>query len=231
MIGPYLAWFINGLIGVTFVLLGYFTFGNALLFERLFFLCLIFVGFFCRKNVNVLCVVLIIFAGRIMDEAGYHFIIPSDLFIKILCYPALAYFLYRFRHDELSKLAAIIFIACLTSELYWLLIGYQAPEVMWLMFGIIVNTAVRYALIFRMFVIEKFFPGKAEDIMIDFIIRKAAGIHIIISALSAIEYLVRHLSIANPLYIYTSLWLCKPWQLLPCGHFFIRPTSFVFRRF
>lgn len=204
MIWPYLTWFINGLIGLAFVLLGYYTFGNALLFDRLFLLCLIFAGVFCRKDVNILSVVIIIFAGRMLDEAAYQLLENPDLLLKIMIYPLLAYAIYRFKDDELFNLAIVALAMCLSAETYWLAIGYQPPDIMWSMFGITLNMTVRHALIFRLFVIEKFFPDKAEDIMIDFIIRLVAGIHVIVGALMIVEYLVRHLGIANPLYIYSS---------------------------
>ena len=159
---------------------------------------------FCSKDVNILSAVLIIFATRILDEAAYRLLFNPDLLLKIKTYPLLAYLIYRFKGDELVFLAMAIWLLCIGAEIYWLLIAYQAPDIMWSMIGITLNMAFRRALILPLFVVEKLFPNRAKDILIDFIIRQLVGAHIIVCALMIIEYLVRHINLASPLYVYNS---------------------------
>lgn len=207
MIPPFVSWLVNSVIGIAFILLGYYTFGNAMLFDRLFFLCLLFAGFFCRKDVNVLSVVFIIVAGRVLDEAGFQLLDTPDLLLKMMVYPMLGLAIYRFKEDELFYLAFATLLGCVCAEIYWLVIGYQAPNILWSLYGITLSLAFRYALIFRLFVIEKFFPGQARDILIDFIIRLVAGAHVCVSVLSIVEYLIRHLGNYDVMYIYS----CYPY--------------------
>lgn len=204
MIPPFVSWLVNSVIAIAFILLGYYTFGNAMLFDRLFFLCLLFAGFFCRKDVNVLSVVFIIVAGRVLDEAGFQLLDNPDLLFKIMVYPLLGLAIYRFKDDELFYLAMAALLGCVCAEIYWLAIGYQPPNILWSLFGMLLSLAFRYALIFRLFVIEKFYPGRSRGILIDFIIRLVAGAHIIISVLMITEYLLRHVGGTDVMYMYNS---------------------------
>lgn len=72
LLSHYLPKILTALFGGLFVSLGIYTFGNALLFDRIFIGVLIFTAVICRKNIDVLGVVVILVAFTLLDEAGWY---------------------------------------------------------------------------------------------------------------------------------------------------------------
>lgn len=66
-----------------FIAAGIFTFGNALIFDRLFLGIIVFTAILCRRDVNVLSVTAIIFLQHLIEQLAWLYL-PSTYLMKEL---------------------------------------------------------------------------------------------------------------------------------------------------
>lgn len=201
MINPILAnaffWrFLSQFLAVLCICAGIVTFGNDVWFDRIFFISLIFTAIFCRKNVNVVVLVAIVFSTTIIEELFYLL----DGFYDYAWFKALLYSLFLvvawlFRHDEINKyLFPTIISVCVVAEIYWYSLGYQAPRIVWYLLPYAFNLIVRFAIFMRFELVEHFFPGKEALCFSEFRVRDAHQWAIYACIAMIFEYLLRHIA-------------------------------------
>lgn len=191
-------------IGAAFVKLGLETFGKPLVYARVFIVGLIFAAFFCRKEINVLIAIAIVFASRIIDLAFFGLLDDPTVLAKVIAYPVFGYVIYKTRGILLTVPMYVTLGACIAVEVYWHLIGYEGPQIVWYMFGIALNSLYVFAIDMRLFAVTKFFPGKQQDIAIDTILRWTGMIFIGLSIVMITEYIARHLNLTGSTVVYHS---------------------------
>lgn len=204
LIRAYLPKIMTALFGGLFIAAGILTFGNALLFDRLFIGILLFTGFVCRKDINVIGIVLIILIQHILEELAWLYLTNNE-FVKVFIYCSCLYLAYRLRHDHIAKLILCFTLVISGTELYWVLKDYSAPQIYWHMSLIGLNLLVRNLIFSRVSMTEYYLNKTATSINLDWIIYRLYGLSIIIQCAIVTEYLIRHLGgFENLLFFYYS---------------------------
>ncbi|MFT6776093.1 MAG: hypothetical protein ACJAV1_000002 [Paraglaciecola sp.] len=191
----YLPKFLTALFGGIFVALGILTFGDSTLFDRLFFGILIFTAIICKKNLNVIGIVLIIAIHQILAESAWFLLhkgdITSPFFIGILFYSVAFYAYCKFRHDPVSKLLLVSLIIALASELYWFIENKNSAYLHWYVMVLIINLLTRHFIFLRVSYTESYFPKMAESINLDWHIYKLNALAIVVQTANILEYSFR----------------------------------------
>jgi hypothetical protein len=179
-------------IAVALIIGGIFTFDDPILFDWLFFGTLFFVALLSHKNVNILGIILIIVLGKVVDEAAW-LLLTDTLPSKSLVYLALMATLFIIKEEEYRKPIAILFFTSLVTEIYWVITGYDAPEIYWYIFEINMLILVRHYLFMRVFFTSQWFPGKSKSIDLDIDIHDLVTAFMFMHGLTILEYLIRHI--------------------------------------
>jgi hypothetical protein len=79
----YLPKILTALFGGLFVLLGILTFGNGGAFDKIHIGMLIFTGIICRKDINIVSVVILLLLQLTWESLAWHYLINEN-FVKII---------------------------------------------------------------------------------------------------------------------------------------------------
>ena len=197
LIRAYLPQILTALFGGLFVFLGIVTFGNGLIFDRLYIAVLIFTGIVCRKDINVIGVVVILFIERLVDELLWFSLVEhfyNILHVKVMIYIALAYVIYKLWFDGMTKIALPCLIASVLAEIYWIYIAYEnIPGIYWYNIVISLSLMVRFLLFSRINLTDRLFNKLGNSINLDWYIYQVTKLYIITEAINLLEYLLRHI--------------------------------------
>lgn len=192
------------LFGGLFVAVGILTFGNAYIFDRLFIGILIFTAFICRKNINIISLLVIILLQRVIQEFAWLGL-NNSIQLKELLYLIALLLFYIFRYDRLVKFIFPILVLLICAEIYWYIIDYPAPQLYWHTVLLLSCLITRHMIFSRLEWVEYLFPNKSQSTNLDWIFYKLLGTTSIILVLSLFEYLIRHvLGLSHFLLIYYS---------------------------
>ncbi|MBU3003322.1 hypothetical protein [Paraglaciecola arctica] len=201
----YLPRLITALFGVLFVSASIYTFGNALVFDRLFLGVILFTAILCRQDVNVLSVIAIIFLQHIVEEFAWLYL-PSSYIIKGLIYLSGFWLVYYFWYDWTSKILLLCIVLGVSTEVYWFVVAYDPPQTFWYVCIIIICISVRHLVFLRVNMVEHYISPKAKSINLDWVLYKINALIIIAQATVLLEYYLRHiLGFQNALLAYESL--------------------------
>lgn len=190
LLAHYLPKLITALFGGLFIFAGIYTFGNALLFDRIFIGVLIFTAIICRKNINVLGVMIILVTQRLLEEFGWLILESEYLYpIKLMFYAIAAYLCYKMKYDMISKMLVFCLVLALSAEVYWFAFNIEPPLVHWFVFIIVLTLLARHMIFLRVSFTDDYFPNKAESINLDWQIYKLNGVAASINSVVMIEYL------------------------------------------
>lgn len=193
LLSHYLPKIITALFGGLFISLGIYTFGNGLLFDRIFLGVLIFTGVICRKNVNVLGVVAIVLCIRMVEELAWIVIESEISAIVRLCFYSISVLTYfRLRYDPLSRLFFVAISLCLISEAFWFLNDRKSPDLHWYLLMMALAMFTRHLIFSRVSYTEDYFPKKAASINLDFHIFKLNALTCLIELINIFEYVIRN---------------------------------------
>jgi hypothetical protein len=192
LIRAYLPQTLTALFGGLFVFLGITTFGNAWAFDRIYVSLLVFTGLVCRKDINVVSVIIILVLQLLWENLAWNLFVDENL-VKVTLYLAALYAAYYFRYDWLAKMVATIVIIASICEIYWYSNNYNAPEIYWYTWIMISNLLIRYLVFCRVSFVDKYYPKKGESVNLDWVIYKLNAALTILQAAMIFEYLSRHL--------------------------------------
>jgi hypothetical protein len=203
-IRAYLPQIFTALFGGLFVLLGILTFGNGWAFDNIHIGMLIFTGIICRKDINVVSVVILLLLQLIWESLAWQYLINEN-FVKIILYMCAFGMMYYLRHDWVVKIILPTLILVIVSEIYWYLTHYSAPEIYWHIWIMVSNLLVRYLIFIRVGIVDNYFPEKGLSVNLDWVIYKLSVFIIIIQATMILEYLLRHITgLSSMLFVYYS---------------------------
>jgi hypothetical protein len=188
----YLPPFITALFGGLFIAIGIITFGKPDYFDRLFIGVLIFTAAVCRKNINIVSILVIILLQRLIEESAWSWLQNIYIIRELIYCIALATVVYLW-FDPISKLASAVLILLIGAEIYWYITDYPAPELYWHTTLLLTNLLTRYMIFSRTSIVEHYFPGKGESTNLDWAIYKLCAVAAVIQCLALVEYLIRHL--------------------------------------
>lgn len=224
------AW-ITALLAGTVITFGVLTFGQPLLFDRIVVITLIGAAYYSwRYSKPLLGGILILLALRLVEEALW--LIHSEHWgFRALIYAGGLALCYALRYTRFARITAALIVLTLTANLFWLYTGYPTPSTTWVIVMLLLNQSARHLVFTRPFWSPRYLPKLSEHswTQCDMRIYDLLSVHVVLQALSLMEYLLRHL-LQQPdwLFIYTlypyatqaltcaTLWviLDNAWQLL-----------------
>jgi hypothetical protein len=203
-IRAYLPQVIKSFVGGVFLLLGILTFGNAIDFDKLHTGMLIFTGIICRKNINIVSVVILLLLQLLWEGLIWQPPIDTD-FVKIFVYACAFGMTYYLRHDWVVKIILPTLILAIVSETYWYLTNYSSPEIYWHIWIMASNLLLRYLIFIRVGIVDNYFQDKGLSVNLDWVIYKLGAFMIIIQVTMILEYILRHITdLPNMLLVYYS---------------------------
>jgi len=188
----YLPKILTALFGGLFIFAGIYTFDDGLLFDRLFICILIFTAVVCRKNINVLGVVMIMVLQRLLEETAWSISeLDQQQIIKPVFYLLSILACWKIKYDNVSKILLFILVCSIGSEFYWIYSETKAPQIYWYVALSSLCLFIRHLIFMRVSYTEDFYPNRAESINLDWHIYKIYGLGVLINTLITFEYIVR----------------------------------------
>lgn len=204
MFRAYLPQIITALFGGLFVWLGIITFGNPTLFDKLFAGVLIFTAVVCRRDINIVSIIIILLFQLSWETLVWNYQ-NNHYLIKILLYLVTLWAIRYFWYDRIVRVTFFCTFLVVSAEIFWFVTNYSAPNIYWHAWLILSSIFVRFLLFSRVALIDHYFPEKGASINLDWIIYKLTAFVIIFQTLAIIEYLIRHiLGYSNILIIHNS---------------------------
>ncbi|WDE12463.1 hypothetical protein [Thalassomonas haliotis] len=174
------------------IIIGIFTFDNALLFDRMYFASLAFVILLSHKNINIAGIALIIILAKFAEEAGWY-LLDDNLLSRLFVYLSLLATLVIIKEEEYRKPVIILYILALGSEVYWAITAYDGPEIYWYLYEFNLLIFIRHYIFMRVFFTSRFFPGTSKSLDLDVNVHDLMTAFMFVHALVVLEYLARHL--------------------------------------
>jgi hypothetical protein len=202
LIRSYLQQPIRALVAACIIGSGILTFGQPELFDRLFLAVLVILLIINTrsKDTNTLGVLLILLFERISDELIFIAMEVSGQKILVYCISAMV--LYKSRDDKLTHYIAPLVLLTFIAEIYWLMSGYPAPLVHYYIGLVVLNILTRKLLFMRVPLTQRWVKKNAKLLTIDWQLYKLAKWFTIAIAIVLIEFLIRHTTAYQAIYIY-----------------------------
>ncbi|WDE13803.1 hypothetical protein [Thalassomonas haliotis] len=197
----YLRKFFTPILVITFALIGVYTFGYAEYFDRWFLLGLVIWGLIKIKSrdVNMAGLLLILILVRLLDEISYLII---DFDIKAIIYLFSVVVIYKLKYDQLVLFfCAPLLTLIVLVELFWFFTGYPAPQIYFYVCLLLLSLITRHLLFMRVPLTDRLTQG-GKSLPLDWKFYGLSKWSVFILAAMLAEYLVRHLTILNPLHVY-----------------------------
>lgn len=187
------------------IIYGLATFGNPLLFDRIYIIIIIGTAYILRKNHDVLGIMIILAVSHLMQDLVHYWTQEDNVYlVKILVYCCVLFTIYQLWYDSLNKLALAITATAISAEIYWVVTAYSAPNIFWFVFLTNQSLILRHLLLCRTAYYRQYLQVKGQPTVLDYCIEKACKWFVIIDTLMILEYLARHIFNAEILIIYKS---------------------------
>ena len=197
---------ISTLLFLIFIFLGYLSFGYPQYFDRLFFLLLLCLIVSYKRSPDLAAIGIIILVVRVSSETLFLY---QGSYGEVICYAVSCMIIHKFKFDKhISFLLLPILVICTFAEIYWYLIGYKDPGLGFYVMLIAMNCWLRYLIIYRAHITKSFPNIKLSGISLDYDLYRLSGVSNVIVTVMIVEYLVRHLTPLNPLFIYEVYTYC-----------------------
>jgi hypothetical protein len=196
-------YFLSVLLAISCVALGVLTIGQPQKFDVIAILALALTCFFSRKYINIVSVIILLIAGRLIEYI--FFVISSmDLIFVLGSYLLCACCLYTFTRDKLRIIGLLALLLAISAQIYWYAISYPAPEIYWQIYIISFSFITRFLLFFRPAFTEFFTKTPTEHTPLDFKLYQVYGFPIVLECLNIIEYIIRNTTAYKPMFIYST---------------------------
>lgn len=196
ILNPLLEKIQTAILAVIFLAAGLYTFGNALVFDRLFIGILVFAGWLCRKDLNLLSIIALITLIRIVEEVAW-INLTNAYMVKLPLYCLCTYLIYRCCYDGFKWYSLTCLALVFSAEIYWLATGYQAPEVYWDVYYLTQSIVIRWTFVNRCFWMCNLLPdkhlSKIKSLDLDYILSTLTTGYLLLSSFKLYEYLLRHI--------------------------------------
>ena len=196
---------LNIAVAGTFIALAIIFFQDAQFFSYIFYAFLIFSAYLCRRQHSLLLIILAVFLTNIASEIFWYFLIyfDSKLFLAGV-YLALGISIYYLADINGNKyLFRLLWLLMVGAELYWYFTGYNSPIIYPYLLYAVLALILQWFLVFRVILLEKH-KYQMSHISLDRLLSHVAQLKIIICVCMIAEYLVRHLTPYQPMFIYDS---------------------------
>ncbi|WDE03365.1 hypothetical protein SG34_018415 [Thalassomonas viridans] len=154
------------------------------------------------RDVNMAGLLMIIILERSLEEVIYLIHINFD--IKVFVYLCALVVLYKLKYDQLvTRLCMPVLVLAVLAELYWWYSGYDGVRIHLYVLMLLLNLVTRHLLFMRLPITDNLVEG-AKSLPLDWKFCELAKWSIFVLTAMLLEYLVRHLTAFNPLYIYNA---------------------------
>ena len=184
------------LVIVITLLVTFSTFGQPLLFDRLFAGLLVLtasVSVKWDKNLFTLCLLYI--AGFALEEFTWHFSRENRLLL-VPAYFYLLYACYLSRYSLTGKISIVFAVCGVAAEVYWFSIDREGPRIFWYAFLCANVLIVKHLVLLRPHFCSIKFPRWDKEWAItktDIDIGYVLALRIFLEFLNLGEYLIRHI--------------------------------------
>jgi hypothetical protein len=204
LIRAYLPQILTALFGGLFVWLGIMTFDNPTVFDRLFIFILLFTAFVCRRNINIVGVIIVVAIHQILGvSAWFIFNLENTFYLKIAFYLFGIAMWYKVKYDPVSKLLLISLLLSFISELYWYISDIEGSALHWYIMVLSINLLTRHLIFQRVNFTDTYFPNKVVSINLDWHIYKLNALAIIFQTVNIFEYMLRGVfGLKDLMYVY-----------------------------
>jgi hypothetical protein len=169
------------------------TFGNPLLFDRIYIIIIIGTAYILRKNPDVLGIMIILAVSHLMQDLVHYWNLEDNTnIVKILIYCCVLGTIYHLWYDSLNKLALAIVTLAISAEIYWFATGYNPPNIYWYVFLVNQNLFIRHVLLNRTAYYRQYLLVKGTPTVLDYSIEKVCLWFVVIDSIMILEYLIRH---------------------------------------
>lgn len=200
----YLPQIFTALFGGLFIAASILTFGNALAFDRIFLGVILFTAILCRKDVNVLSVIVIIFLQHLVEELAWLYI-PDSYQIKALVCIVGFWLVHYLWYDWASKILLLCLVSWVSTEIYWFMVEYDPPQTFWYLCIIMICISIRHLVFLRVNLVGTYLPKHAKSINLDWLLYKINAVIMLVQAVVLFEYFLRHLFGYDVLFAYEAL--------------------------
>jgi len=190
-------------LAILIAIIGIYTFGSAILFDRLFVITLLILLLLFKSAIDIIGVILILLVQRAIEEFVFPMVFSDFPAIKIIVYLLCTVGLWKIRRDASSVVLGVVFLAVIGSEGYWWYVGYNAPAVWWFVLLAGVSMSVRKSIWKRSYYTRMYFPTRnSQNLDVDYYIYELNLVYTLVNVAMILEYLVRHVLKIQSLYIY-----------------------------
>jgi hypothetical protein len=143
---------------IVFIMAGFLTFGDALLFEKIYIALLVFMAVIFIRDINIVSIIVISAIANLSSELLYFIVFDFEYQItpKLMVYVAICITLFKLKTEEFRIIISVVIGLCIAAEMYWIYTGYDAPSIYWYVLLININLAVRFFLFSRVFITSKY---------------------------------------------------------------------------
>lgn len=192
--------YLAGLLAVSVLLFHYFDNESFALFYNIALAAFLVIAF---RNYDFLALVVTIAAIRGYQEFIWYVLDDSYLSKGIVYLSILALCAWLF-YDKLAKLLILVVVLCIAADVYWYLTGYSSPNVSWEIANAVSMLVARHVFIVKSAYIATWTKSEPISLDIDFYLFIILSIQFFIHITTGLEYLVRHLTDFNVLFLYNS---------------------------
>lgn len=196
--------FLTIIITVSTLLIGVFSFGNSLIFDRAILVVFVFCLLLNRCNINNVGVILAVIMGRLVSEViGLALPYLDNSYVRFVLYAVTGYGFWWFRSDYKNNLMmSIMYVASVFAEIFWWFNGQEAL----LLIGFVLLTLnalfVRWMLFMRFTYTEKWFPKKVQLNLLEWQTYTLFQWVIYLQLAVIAEYLISHIFNLSIAYLY-----------------------------
>lgn len=199
----YLQNFFRITLAIVLATLGFYTYGEALIFDRLFVIILFILLIIFKTSIDIIGVIVILLVQRIIEELIFPLIDIDNSLIKICVYLLCVLGLVAIRRDKSVLLLAPALLTVIIAECYWWYQSYDEPAVWWFALLSAVSMTVRKVIWRRSYYTRMYFPQSgSQNLDVDYYIYELNLAYTLVSVSVIMEYLVRHVLNIPSLYIY-----------------------------
>lgn len=185
----------------VFIAAGIWSYGQTSLFVQVYFILLGFIALLFIRDVNMLGLIFLEAVAHIGTMLAWHFL-DDILVIKIFVYGFIFLSLYLLKYEEKRKYIIGFMAVSLSAEIYWLVIGYDAPKIYYYLILINLNVILRHFLFRRVFITAQIFPGAERSLEADIDLYNLTWLYMLTHIAMVSEYLLRHIFGLNMILIY-----------------------------
>jgi len=178
---------------VVFIGAGFFTFGQGLLFEKIYLALLAFIAVIFIREINLVSIIAITAMSNLSSMLLFPLVNGSNfqMILKILTYLAIILSLIKFSEESLRLSIAVVVALCIGAEFYWYFSDHQGAVIYWYVLLININMLVRYFFFRRVFIMAKYFPNQYRSLDLDHSLYQVVLLYIVVHELVLVEYVLR----------------------------------------